>query len=474
MLTIKIGFLPSNWESWDANAATGGKWAGGMRDRCVVVLKKIPGISLVVPGRELTPDGCVGSYEDAQKTAELFLRERIQGLIIGNMTFGMETAVGALLSRMPKDLPILHFTTKSGPIGEDGARSTDTWCGGFMTASAIKRRGFKFIHLLPCNPEDEAFTTEMALFSRAVNAIARFKGARFAQIGTRPALFESQFFSEENMQKQFSQMVIPMDLASAFSRMDAVKDDDPEVLAALEEIRGGAEIGDECTGQPLLNQARYEISLRRIMKELHADAMAVNCWTEIQTRYGISSCSTFARLNEKGYTVACEADLLGAVTMHVMNCLSLKEARADFIDWTDLHPTEKNVWLAWHCGNAAPSLCASGCRKKLLRNQRMIQWVPECHGALEFRLQEGPVACARMVEYNGRYTFFTGNGTVIDIPPFIRGSYGWVKVNNIEDWEKKMVACGIIHHGTLIYDPAAADALKIFCKFMDIDYVRGE
>ena len=104
----------------------------------------------------------------------------------------------------------------------------------------------------------------------------------------------------------------------------------------------------------------------------------------------------------------------------------------------------------------------------------MIQWVPECHGALEFRLQEGPVACARMVEYNGRYTFFSGNGTVIDIPPFIRGSYGWVKVNNIEDWEKKMVACGIIHHGTLIYDPAAADALEIFCKFMDIDYVRGE
>ena len=39
MLCTKIGFVPSNWESWN-----GGNWAEGMRDRCVAVLEKIPGI----------------------------------------------------------------------------------------------------------------------------------------------------------------------------------------------------------------------------------------------------------------------------------------------------------------------------------------------------------------------------------------------------------------------------------------------
>ncbi len=472
MLTAKIGFLPSNWESWDGSKFSG-KWAGKMRDRCVDALKKIPGITLVEPGRDLTPDGCVSSIEDAKKALELFKHEDIQGLIIGNMTFGMETAVGAVLSGIRKDIPILHFATKSGPIAEDGSRSTDTWCGSFMTASAIKRRGFKFIHILPCNPEEETFKRQIELFSRAVNAIARFKGARIAQIGTRPTLFESQFFSEENMQKQFSQMLIPMDLASAFSRLDAVKDNDPEVQATVNEICSEAEIGDEYTERSILNQARYEISLQRIMHELNADAMAVSCWTEIQARYGISACSTFARLNEKGYTTACEVDLLGAATMLVTNCLSLNNARTDFIDWTDLHPTEPNVWLAWHCGNAAPSLCARGCKMRLLRNQRMIQWNPACHGALEFRLKEGPVTCSRMVEYDGQYTFFTGVGNVVNIKPFVRGSYGWVKVADIGDWETKMVDCGIIHHGTLIHDPDVADALEMFCKFLDIRYVRG-
>ena len=473
MLKAKIGFVPSNWESWDGSAYSG-KWAGKMRDRCVAVLQNIPGIDLVVPGHDLTPDGCVSSVEDAMKTVELFKQEDVQGIIIGNMTFGMETAVGALLSHIRKDMPIIHFATKSGPIAPDGSRATDTWCGSFMTASAIKRRGFKFVHILPCNPEEACFARSMEVFARAVNGICRFKGARFGQIGTRPTLFESQFFSEENMQKQFGQMLVPMDLASAFSRLDAVKDDDPEVQATLEEIRNGAEVGDEYTERSLLNQARYEVSLQRIMKELKVDAMAVSCWTEIQSRYGISSCSTFARLNEKGYTTACEVDLLGAITMFVTNCLALGEAKTDFIDWTDLHPTEENTWLAWHCGNAAPSLCAKNCGKKLLRNERMIQWVPECHGALEFRLKEGPVTCSRMVEYDGKYTFFTGVGTVVDIPPMVRGAYGWVKVNDIADWETKMVDCGVIHHGTLIHDPMVADALEMFCKFLDINYVRGK
>jgi hypothetical protein len=37
-----------------------------------------------------------------------------------------------------------------------------------------------------------------------------------------------------------------------------------------------------------------------------------------------------------------------------------------------------------------------------------------------------------------------------------------------------MVDCGVIHHGTLIHDPMVADALEMFCKFLDINYVRGK
>src|SRR5659263_685399 len=120
MFKAKIGFLPSNWESWDGSTYSG-KWAGKMRDRCVEVLEKTPGIDLVVPTKEMTGDGCVSDQAQAKLVLEYFKKEDIQGLIIGNMTFGMEVAVGYILSGLPKDMPILHFATRSGPIAPDGS-----------------------------------------------------------------------------------------------------------------------------------------------------------------------------------------------------------------------------------------------------------------------------------------------------------------------------------------------------------------
>ena len=38
-----------------------------MRDRCVVVLKSIPGLDLVVTLKEMTGDGCVSTAEQARK-----------------------------------------------------------------------------------------------------------------------------------------------------------------------------------------------------------------------------------------------------------------------------------------------------------------------------------------------------------------------------------------------------------------------
>ena len=467
MVKVKIGFIPSNWESWD-----GGKWAGKMRDRCVAALADVPGLELVTPPKELTGDGCVSDVPQAKAVLEYFQREGIQGILLGNMTFGHEvSAVGTLVNGLSPELPILHFCTRSGPI-EDGHRSTDTWCGQFMTTSALKRRGRKFVHLRTCNPEDACFAEAVGIFTRAVNAVSTFRRAKFGLLGQRPQLFESQAFSEQALQKRFGQMVVPVNIDEVYDAVDAVPADDPEVHQAAEEIRAGYEMC-EITGDALVNMARYEVALLRLALALDIDAMAVTCWTGVQRRYGISLCSTFGRLNDKGLITACESDLLGAVSMWTVYQAGLGQAKPHFIDWTDLHPTEPNVWLAWHCGNAPPSACAAGCTPKMYRNERMIQWEPTCHGAGEFPLKSGPVTCARLVEYDGNYAMFFGNGEVVDMPPFIRGSYGWVKVNDVFDWEDKLVEHGIIHHGTLIHDPHVADALQLFCKFLDIEAVRG-
>lgn len=467
MLTTKIGFIPSSWDVWNAD-----NWAEKMSERCLAAMNKIPGLEVVVPDTDITKDGCVSDKSDALKTLELFEKEKIQGLIIGNMNFGMEVAVGTILNNIRKDMPILHFSTKSAPYAPNGVRGTDTWCGSFMTSAAIMRRGFNFVHVNTCNPEDAYFTEQIERFARAVCAISLFKGAKFAQIGTRPELFESQNYSEQALQRQFSQMIIPIEMDEIFARMEKLSLDDPAVEKKMQDIVKGVDVLEKA-GDTLVNLARYELTLMDIAKEYDVSALAPSCWTRLQERFHIAACSTFGRLNDQGIVTSCEVDVLGAITMWAMHCASMGEAKPDFIDWTDLHPTEKDIWLAWHCGNAAGCLCAEGCRRTLQKNIQLMQWTDHCYGASFFRLKPGPVTCGRLVEYNGEFTFFYGNGEIVDMPPYTTGTYGWVKVNDVADWEGKMAKNGIIHHGVIIHDPKVADALDLFCEFLGIKAVRG-
>jgi L-fucose isomerase-like protein len=263
-----------------------------------------------------------------------------------------------------------------------------------------------------------------------------------------------------------------MDLDRVLTIIEGVDPADPEVHRVMAEITSDVEVA-EGTEESILNLARCEVGYLRIAKQLDVTSLAVNCWTRMQERLHVSVCSVLGRLNEQGMIAACEVDVYGAATMWALYAGGLGMTPPDFIDWTDLHPSEPNVWLAWHCGNAAKSLRAPGSTARLVRNERMIQWCETCHGALEFRLKEGPVTCARLVEYDGEFTMFFGSGTIVDLPPFVRGAYGWVRVNDVADWESKMVEHGIIHHGSLIHDPKVADALELFCRYLGIKAVRG-
>jgi L-fucose isomerase-like protein len=465
MRKVKIGFIPSHRDPFSR------KWGEKMRARCAAVLRKVPGLELVVPGADLTQQGMVANIEEGRKTLALFREKGVAGVIVGGMTFGSEvSAVGVVIAGMPKGTPVLHFGTKGAPITEDGLRASDSWCGMFMIASAMKRRGIKFEHIPTCFPEEPAFPEHVARFVRACAADQAFDGARIGQIGARPEEFESVWWDEASLQKSFNQTVVPVDLDETFARVDAIPADAKEVKAIVRQVTKGLGASD-ANPELLANMARYEIALEGLAREKELVAMGVNCWTRVQERFGVSVCESLGRLTDKGIMAACEVDIYGAATMWAAYTAGLDQVSPHFIDWTELHPERKNVWLAWHCGNCPRSLCEPNCQPSL-RDHSIIQLRPAC-GTLEFRMKPGPVTCARMVEYDGKFTMFIGRGQVIPIEPFTRGSYGWVEVADVADWERKMIEHGIIHHGVLIHDPDVAAALESFCCFNDIEVVKG-
>ncbi len=463
-MKAKIGFIPSH------RVPFGEEWAVNMRRRCLAEMAKIPGLEVVVPEESLTPKGLVSSLADARKALNLFKEREVVGVIVGGMTFGHETsAVGVTIAGLPKGTPVLHFATK-GQINKDGTRPSDSWCGQFMIASALKRRDIVFEHIPTCFPEEPVFAQGVEQFARACSAHQTFRGARIGQIGARPEEFESVWWDEASLQRDFNQTVVPIDLADVFMRLDAVGADEAEVKQVVQEIEAESEVPKEAA-ESVTTLARLEIALLRLAEEKELEAMAVNCWEQVQKRYGICVCSTLGRLTDQGKLCSCEVDVYGAGTMLAAHAAGLGATSPHFIDWTELHPDQENVWLAWHCGNAPPSLCRPGCTPCI--NQHMIIPIKPSWGTRECSLKTGPVTCCRLVEYDGWFTMFIGEGEVIDIPPYTRGSYSWVKVADVVDWEQKMVEHGIIHHGVLIHDPKVADALASFCKFNGIEVVKG-
>ena len=55
-----------------------------------------------------------------------------------------------------------------------------------------------------------------------------------------------------------------------------------------------------------------------------------------------------SRLGDEGIPCACEADILGALSMHA--CLLASGSPAGLADWNNLHHDDDELANVWHCG----------------------------------------------------------------------------------------------------------------------------
>ena len=65
--------------------------------------------------------------------------------------------------------------------------------------------------------------------------------------------------------------------------------------------------------------ARLSIVLDHVIAEYKMDAIAVRCWTELQTQLRISPCVLLGVLNDAGLSAACEVDIGNAILMHALS-----------------------------------------------------------------------------------------------------------------------------------------------------------
>ena len=106
---LRIGFVPAHRQSLSE------EWAGQLRQRCLDVFARIPGLEIVVPDENLTQGGFVRNNAEADKVINLFRSRGIDGLIIGTMTFGDEISTLSIAAAF-REIPQLLFGTKEAEL----------------------------------------------------------------------------------------------------------------------------------------------------------------------------------------------------------------------------------------------------------------------------------------------------------------------------------------------------------------------
>jgi L-fucose isomerase-like protein len=429
------------------------------RARILEALAGMEGTELVSPPESVVPGGLVSGEQDAARAIRHFSGLGLEGVVLAVLGYGDEKSALQVVESL-KGLPVLLFAMKE-PI-PDGGFLQGASLGGMLPISyGLHKRNIPFTFAGVFEPEEPGLREAVDGFSRVCAAVGLLRRARIGMIGFRPYDFEVCIFNEGLLLERYGTKTVPLNLIDLKAAVEAIPDGDPAVAAALKEI--GAAFTLPCPAGELAKLAKLERVMIRWAEEYRLDALTIQCWPAIQEHIGLTPCLTNGRLTRMGVPVACEGDVLGALSMLMQRELTRGRAIPWLADILMLHPTQADQFLAWHCGNASAELAAPGEKPHAKPHCSYPAGLPGALAAGEFPLREGEVSLNRLVEHHGEFRLLHVPGRLVSSTDRMRGSWGWVSVENRERMLRTVVEEGFVHHVSLIpgrLGPLVAEAAR--------------
>jgi len=453
-----------------------------MRSESLRELSKLPGVQVVAPQvapPDAVPDpatgatacGAVHTLDEAEAVASYFAREGVDGLVLCPLDFGDERSAAKIAEKLR--VPVLLYATKEPPAATDASmvRLSDSYCGNLSMAAGLHRRRLPFRFAGIFFPDEAGLRAEAEAFVRALAVVKGLRNARIGQVGVRPQTFETVAYDEIAMARKFGQNVIYANLVDILTEARKLKDDDPAVQEVLADLRRTVAILTVAEDY-LVKAAKLETALAAFWTRSGLSALTMQCWHSIQLDFGISLCALFGRLTGRHMLTACEADVMGALSMLIQYQASLGQDLPHFVDWTIQHREIPNRLLAWHCGNAPPCLArdpsavALRSRRDMAGTEPITPGDPQA-GLYQFQLKPGPVTFCRLAEYDGEWKMLIARGEIVPSDETLAGTWAWVEVNDHDRLYRILVEQGFVHHASMIHGDQVP-ALSRACSFLDI------
>ena len=297
------------------------------------------------------PPYVVTSAAEAARAAAELREAEIDLLVVQHTTFATGDLLAPLLQGHPR-VGIWALPEEAGGRGRTGPLPLNALCGLNMTLSlarspAVAREGH--VAWFYGGAEDAWFRERWGSTLAAVRALRALDGARILQIGgTAPG-----FYRLEEMPEGLPGVAVETrPLGALYEAVRRV--DDAEARKRAADWR--AEPAD-ASADHLLRAARLDLALAALAEDAGADALAVRCWPELPDACGAMACLAMGESAGRGVPAACEGDVMGALSMLVLQAVSRSPAILMDISDLDRHDDSLQVW---HCGNAPLQWAADG------------------------------------------------------------------------------------------------------------------
>ena len=437
---VTLGFVPANRGFFSP------RLAAKMRQQTLDAMNAL-GIEVVVPDEQQTKVGCVENIREAELCADLFRKHDVQGIVIGAVNFGDEQAAAWVVRRARLDVPVLIFGCQEEERLTMKTERRDAFCGLLSIGEGLRQIGVKYsVAKRPiCFPTDESFRDDLDWFTRVCRVVNRIRNARYGQLGARPEAFWTCRFDEKQLQRLGPTTVV-LDLSEAIAGVNRIPDNDLEVQKILQQVGEYADTAAVADGS-VLKIAKFELFLRRWREANGLDALAVQCWTSIQANLGICSCTTMSRFGDEGIPSACEADILGTLSMHA--CLLASGVPATLADWNNLHNDDDELVNVWHCGVFPKSFAKT---QPKLGTQEIIASSgaarrEDSQGVVEFACKQSPLTLSRVTQDpDGSWKAVVAQGQIEDNPAVTFGGYGWCRIQNLQRLYRDVLLNHFPHH----------------------------
>lgn len=449
---LKLGFMPTKRRFFS------GENAKKYKDMILKKIKKLAPEIKIIDLEGINDTGLLNSLEDVDQTIRLFRKENVDAIFTPHCNFGCEEAVCIVAKKM--NVPLLLWGPRDESPLANGERLRDSQCGLFATSKVLQRFGVNFSYIVNSRVNDPIFAEGFLNFLRAADAVKNFRNARIGQISTRPKDFYSVIVNEGELLERFGIQTVPMDLGKITNAVTALlKKPGSELKESAKAMQKRVNFSRISKDAPLKMAALMSV-LEHIQQEEQLNAAAFQCWDQLQAELGICPCFINSLLIEKGFPVACETDIHGAISMLLQQAAMHFKDPVFLADLTIRHPKDDNSELLWHCGAFPASLADGECN---LNKHFVLPGNPD--GVCNWKLKNGHLTVNRFDGVRGKYTLFSGECDTTT-GPFNQGTYVYVKMANWPKWEEKFIYGPYIHHVSCIYG-SLTPALKEATRFID-------